>query len=552
MASHMGVQSFATTRNAQVEIFVEYILEQYCELLEREGFIKEYSIESQKHFESPIASDIWDHFVTFTETGTGKIVELWCQTTCYKGNKTGKPESNKTYEVRETLVEAISLREKQSDQNKIIRTLHVTVGSKKYTYAWFAPAKENTFDLSLYLDLDNVDIFKEISKVFEGVTTEFQLKKNLQKQAAEKTELGILINGTKKQIADWQTKSLMPIQIMADKQYELVKNELKHRQTEIQNSIVRSQGAGLDIKTRANKHVHGAKEKDPLILETVNLLLQKNPFIRHAQKAIIEWDQFSNSVVDICSKANSLSDFISGLWTVKNDNRLLFRRLLLRIGTEEAIHYVQDLNIDGVSEHNLYKGDHSDEQLKKVIEHVAKGIGNFSKEELKDALISNKSKKILKNSIWFEAKNGTDLKPSFDYIVLCLLNEGYRIEKASTLKDKAIGFHSEFSINGEKVNPYTNLKVIINPQDEVVAFLKGKFFRQPEFPRRCKEESYVAFTLKHLLQNGVFSERYSIPFIMFIDMPSDYTPPDYALRRLMAFGWSIAFNKDDVLEIIKS
>jgi hypothetical protein len=547
----MGVQTFATTRNAQVEGFVDFILEQYCEDLSDLGLIDDYSVESQCHYESDIASDIWDHLVSFIDKETSKRVQLWCQTTCYKGNKLGKPESNKTYEVRETLVEAISIREKLLSSDDVIRTVHLTVGSKKYTYDWFAAAKENTFDLSLYLDIENEDVFEAIADLYKEVTAEFQLRKKYLNEVEKDSNIGSLISSTKDILLQWYKKESMPLCRMANLQYSIVKNELNSRSEEIDSCISRSSKSGLDIKGRANKLVHGADEKDELIVETVDLLLQKNPFIKIAQEVVKNWENYSSRVNEILLSSDSLKEFISNLWSIKDSLGLVIRRLLLRVSAEESVHYVQDLDIDGVTEHNLYKGKLSEEQLSLVVSHVEKLVGEVEASELCNRLISNKAKNIIRSAIWFEAKNGTSLKPSFDYIELALKKSGYRVEKASVLKDKAIGYHSEFAVSGEKVNPYTNLKVILDENGNLLAFLKGKFFRQQEFPRRCKEEAYVSLTLKYRLSEGEFINRYSVPFIMFVDMPSDITPPEYALRRLASFGWSVAFNESDILDLIE-
>jgi hypothetical protein len=547
----MGVQKFATTRNAQVEALVDYVLELFCRELDVQGVISNYAVESQSHYESLFASDIWDHLVTFTERNSQKKVQLWCQTTCYKGNATGKPEPNKTYEVRETLVEAISIREKVISSKDIIRTVHLTVGSKKYTYDWFASAKENTFDLSLYLDLDSKDVFEEVSKCFDGVTAEFQLWKNFSDELFKKSDIGKLISSTKERLINWQTKESMPMQTMANSQYYIVENELKNRKLEISECVKRAPGCGIDVKGRSNRLVHGSAEKDELIIATVDLLLQKNPFIKAAKNANEHWTTYSARLLALSKVSNNLSDYIKRLWTIEDDLGLVVRRLLLRIGSRDSVHYVQDLDIEGVTEHNLYKGKLSLEQLEKVVEYAQGVVGVKSVESLYKSLISTKAKRILRSSIWFEAENGTSLKPSFDYIELALEQSGYKLEKCSSHAVKAVGYHSEFAVSGERVNPYTNLKLILDSDGKVLAFLKGKFFRQQEFPRRCKEEAYTSITLKNELVKEKFSERFSIPLIMFVDMPADFSPPEYALRRLLAFGWRVAFNKEDILRIIQ-
>jgi len=553
MASHMGVQNFATSRNAQVETFIEYILEYYCEKLLSEERIDNYTIESQKLYTSEIAHDIWDHFISFHDKVLSKDVQLWCQTTCYKGNKTGKPESNKTYEVRETLVEAISFRKYILNSNDVVRTIHFTVGSKKYTYDWFAPAKEHTFDLSLYLDLDVENIFGVIAEAYRGATTELHVKNYYTDAIEHDAPIGNVILDTCSRLLHWQTKECMPVQPYANKQYFLVETELSERREEIEETIARSINAGLDIKKRCNDLVHGVindEGEDQFIIKTTHLLLEKNPFIKNAKQAISDWKSFTKKVENIADGSSGMPHFIRKLWCSDKEFRLLIRRLLFRIDTDDAIHYVQDLDIVGVTEHNLYKGNHTEIQVDMIVDHILDILSYSTVDALSSRLVSNKAKGILRKSIWFEAKNGTALKPSFNYIELVLKSEGFNVEKASTIAEKPIGYHAQFVSADEKVNPYTNLKVIVDSKGHLLAYLKGKYFRRQEFPRRCKEEAYVALTLKHDIVQGSFKKRVFIPIIMFIDMQENFTPPEYALKRLECFGWSSAFNYDDIVKLI--
>lgn len=81
-----------------------------------------------------------------------------------------------------------------------------------------------------------------------------------------------------------------------------------------------------------------------------------------------------------------------------------------------------------------------------------------------------------------------------------------------------------------------------------LAIVKGKFFRQPEFPRRVKEESYVGLTAKYDLIDNTFVEKYpNLPFIIFIDMAQNYTPPAFAIRRLINYGWIPFFQLDKLM-----
>jgi len=64
MASHMGVQTLASSRNSQVEYLVHFIIEKTLKSLSDDGYITKSDVSSQKHYSSEIASDVWDHTVT--------------------------------------------------------------------------------------------------------------------------------------------------------------------------------------------------------------------------------------------------------------------------------------------------------------------------------------------------------------------------------------------------------------------------------------------------------------------------------------------------------
>lgn len=546
----MGVQRFATTRNAQVELYIEFVLEQYCERLKLEGRICDYSVESQKHYVSDIASDIWDHYVSFADKVTQKEIELWCQTTCYKGSKTGKPEPNKTYEVRETLVEAISFRERIIKASGEIRTIHFTVGPKKYAYDWFSPAKEYTFDLSVYVDANKEDVFNLIDSAFTHAPTERQVKENFKKEMTNHTALGRITSNCIDNVFTWQIANQLAVQDYANLQYRLTESEYTNRKMEIETIHSKSKNAGLNIKKRCNDVVHGKKDTDKNIQKTVELLLDKKPFIKYAKQAIRDWDGFKKLISDIDQQSNDFRSFIRNLWAQPKYIRLLTRRLLLRIAADDSISYIQDVNIEGITEHNLYTGNHKGRTLDQIVLHVEDINSNFTKENLSESLCSDKAKNILKSSIWFESRNGTTLTPSFDFIELQLKSRGFTVRPATSLVNKPIGYHSEFA-SDSNVSSYTNLKVILDSTGVLLAYVKGKFFREQEFPRRCKEEAYVALTLKYALVDRKFIRRTNVPVIMFVDMQTDYTPPAYSLKRLAHFGWSPTFSIDEIVELIK-
>lgn len=545
----MGVQKFATTRNAQVETFVELVLTSLCDELVAGKNIESYEIDSQKHFESEIASDVWDHYVKLNISDSASAIELWCQTTCYKGNSSGKPEPNKTYEVRETLVEAISFRELIANEHSKLRSIHFTVGPKEYSYPWFPIAKEATFDLSLYLSTqDGSDIFSHIGDLFDGASTTVQVRNNF--NAVENEELKRIVESTKKDLMGFLFPELLAKNELADSQLLAIQKDLEFRAKEMVDVLSRASGAGRNIKGQCNKLVHGMSSADPLIEGTVQLLLDKNPFLKKARQTIEEWEGYAQELIENASGCTSIEELAFGLWQSDLPDRLVSRRLLLRTLLGEDTDYLQDLDVEGITEHNLYAGTHSDVQASEIVEKVLDVRVGWDSEILLQKLVSKESRTLLRSLFWFEARNGTSLKPSFDYITLALENKGFTLKKATSAQ--LTGFHAEFEGNEKTVKPYQNFKLLVDQHGNELALLKGKFFRSQEFPRRCKEEAYIALSLKYSLRNGEVVDRSGLPLIMFIDMEEDYKPPEYALKRLMAFGWIACFSVEDVLRVIGS
>lgn len=547
MASHMGVQTFATERNSHAEFFVHVLLEMFGQNLLEKNKINKYHIESQSKYISEIASDVWDHKLSLINNE--KTTELWCQTTCYKGNKKGIPEPNKTYEVRETLVEGISIREYFAKAKSDCRSIHFTVGEKKYTYQWFLDLKESTYDKSFYLGEENLDILSEITKVLGQVFTEEDKKNALYKEITNDTILGKTISKTINALAIWWETGLTKSSL-ADKQWALVSNELAKMQ-KLSSPLNKK---GINIKGRVNAIVFEKElnKEDPLIIKTAIELLSKKPFLKVALEATSDWDTFCLKFLNITLQSNTYLNAIIALWSDTSLNRLIIRRLLLRIHTTDSIAYVQDLNVDGISEHNLYHGDHNQTQTKMISTIIHTQLLNNKINNLDELLkaVKNRGKNLINSARWFEAKNGTSLKPSFDYVELALQEAGYKILKPSKQTLQTIGYHSELS--KESVKAYTNLKLVADKNNNILCILKGKFFRDQEFPRRCKEEAFVSLSLKFTYLNSNFEERFpNIPLIMFVDMNTGCNPPLHALNRLMAFGWKPFFNIEDLVADLK-
>jgi len=341
----------------------------------------------------------------------------------------------------------------------------------------------------------------------------------------------------------------MPKSRLADLQWQIVNQEYKNHAGKWPDF---SKLKGSDIKGRTNRFLFDADavEPDTLIPRAAAKILERKPFLSTALKAIADWPAFEASIQKIYETSDGVEDFTRKLWNAAAPLHLLTRRILLRIHTGDTIAYVQDRDIQGITEHNLYAGNHSEKQVQlicaKIVSDVAAG-GITSAKILRDNIFSQ-GKKIINQARWFEAKNGTELKPSFEYAEMALQAAGFDVLSLSAAKFKANGYHGE--IASENVRPYTNLKAVFNKNGKMLAVLKAKFFRIQEFPRRCKEEAFVGLTLKYKYNNGRFMLRNNIPVVMFVDMAEDCKPPEYAVKRLISFGWDVVFSTKELIALM--
>lgn len=556
MPSHMSVQKIATKRNSLAEMLIDYILQRLSESLYAEGYIKEEAVpEQQKSFSRNDCSEVYDHFIQLHFSNKideqERTFEIWAQTTCYKGNATGKPESNKTYEIRETLVEALTLRKWLVEEKKNFRTIHFTLGPSNYTYGWFMHAKENAFDLSIYPQYAQGDVFDAIIELGKDAVYQFDFYEKLDSLMEENTHpLCTFITDTVNSLISYFVEGF-PASEMANKQALLLDKIQKSSIELMDYSVELSQNAGMDIKGNSVKMLDGEDIVDPILGKTLKRLIQTNPFLPVALDALNNWTSWSKNVFKRETLEQNLKDYVYDLWSDTTDNRYVIHRLLMRIYTEGSINYIQDLSIEGVDEHNLYNGNHSPEQIVQIVDYLCETYiehGITSSVALYDKLISNQAKALVNSSLKFERINGTSLKPSFFYLeeYISPKYELVSFEEASLAAP--IAYYSKFA-EDLNVKAYDNLKVIRDTDTKKnLAIVKGKFFRQPEFPRRVKEESYVGITAKYDLIDSVFVEKYpDMPFIMFIDMAKNYTPPAFAIRRLINYGWQPFFQLDRLM-----
>jgi hypothetical protein len=309
-----------------------------------------------------------------------------------------------------------------------------------------------------------------------------------------------------------------------------------------------SQKTGMNIKGKAVSAMNNADTDDDVMAYTLERLNSTNPFLPLAAEALSNWQKWSDSVFTPKSEHNSLTAYITHLWSIRTNEKYIIRRLLCRLHTEGEINYIQDFDIPEVTEHNLYGGIHSTSQVQSLCKffiekYNANGITTVT--QLQRLLLSDRAKNIVKASRDFEKKNGTSIKPSFFYIEEFLKPEFVCIPFKDSGLPMPIGYYSNFS--EQTVLPYQNMKVVMTNKRKPIAIIKAKFFSQREFPRRVKEEGFTGLTAKYDFINSSFKKRYGdLPLIMFIDMIENFTPPDFAIRRLVNYGWIPFFQATDL------
>jgi hypothetical protein len=550
----MGVQTYASLRNEQVEYLVDFVLRNFVQKLKDEGYVSssQRSPVQQKQFTREDCNDIFDHYLELDLVrpmgNFDQKIELWAQTTSYKGNMTGKPEPNKTYEIRETLVEGLTARDWLTTEHRPFRIIHFTVGPSNYTYGWIKLAKDHVFDLSLYPDvgINSPALFAELANVLSGGVFNRDRLARLVNQPG--SQVGVYVKTITDALYEWFTRGL-PSSPLADKQAALLAKLRNDRRTLADAAVVASQQGGANIKQEAVTLLSEGGTTNQAMLRTLARLNSGNPFLALSLEAEIDWPNWVSTNLAIPVNCSDLEKYLQHLWTMQEDKKLLSRRLLLRIHTDDVVNYVQDIDVEGVTEHNLYNGAHTSAQVSVIVNQIAgrcRSAGINSPAALFQRLRSNRGRELSRASRRLESRNGTTMRPSFFYIEESLSDQYQFVSFRDTNLSLPIAYHSAFG--SAKVEPYDNMKVILRRQgDTPIAIIKAKYFNKPEFPRRAKEEGYVGLTTKYQYTNSAFQERYpGTPLIMFIDMNARVKPAEHAVRRLVTLGWDVFFKVDSL------
>jgi hypothetical protein len=553
MSSHMAAQAGATARNSQAELLVETALQLTLERLERRGQIGKSSVTRQPQFKRNDCSDVFDHLVEIEsiKTHAGQPLVLWAQTTCYKGHTTTATESNKTYEIRETLIEALGLRRWLRKERVSFRTIHFTVGPAAYAYGWFADAKRMSFDLSVYPPADTESLFEELDRLLHASVTEKESLLRIRNAGAGAPAVVSYLENTEKVLLRWFSNGALSNPV-ADAQADLIERTASRMRVHVNPIIAEAALGGAGIKPRVVRVLGGETDSDAALMRAAARVVKGNPFLETALKAEADWKLWCDKQYAITGNP-SLVAYVRALWCSPEPARRVTRRLLLRIHQPSGVPYVADLGVAGVTEHTLYMADQDPGKLDAIVSGLVANLrlaSVRSAHDLEERMRATSSRGVIRASRRFESGNGASVRPSFFYVEEALPSKFKFVKFAETDLASPVGYHASFT--KAQVNPYDNLRVIVNSRSGTPrAIIKAKFFRQQEFARRAKEEAYVGLTLMHDYASGRFVPRYgSLPLIMFVDMDSTVNPPEFALRRLLNSGWLPTFTMDGLLRLI--
>lgn len=536
---------------------MDFVLRKSIEQLAAEGVI-ERAVLPQRHaeFKAIDASDVFDHCFKIRFSNSKNEVEVWGQTTCYKGNELGVPEANKTYEIRETLIEALTLRRHLIQKGGEFRVVHFTFGPSAYTYGWFEGAKANAFDWSVYSSdiVPDYDIFPDLITLLTGSNSEADAYERLEKcLTGPVSQLKEFVEKFIGHVAEWLSK-IPEKNTFADKQAGLLNGEYFAIKSQLPAILQASKNGGESIKGKVLEVIASGTSSDSHVAATLERIYQGNGFISKALEALKNWGKWEKDVLAQVDDALPLNDAINLLWNIGEGDFYITRRLLVRLFSAEGVHYPADLNIRGVTEHTLYTVKYPEEQNAQIIRYLSDkytAAGIKSTTELKKLLLAPRVKQIVVDALKHDTSNGTNLKPSFYYLEEALKDDFDFVSFEEANLPLPVGYQINFA-GGATVQPYGNLKVVVDKKGLPKAIIKAKYFRKQEFPRRVKEEAYVGLTTKYELNAKEFSTRYKLPFIMFVDMDTNLVPPEFAVVRLTTTGWLPFFKVEEIRKFLKS
>lgn len=535
--SQMNTQRTATARNSRAETTVQALLTIFGEELLSSGHLASRPvIESQVRWQTELCSDVWDHRFTGVTTDGDEWV-IWAQTTNYKGHTNRKAESNKTYEVRETLTEALTLRATWPTKGNN-RSVHFTIGPTDYAYGWFSPMKSCSFDRSITISTREGDIFAQIDALLTSTRTESQVLGKIRDEVASKSALGIALKRAIDELHQWWLSEGLSTNPIADAQAHLIRAAIPARTT-VQEIIETGSASGFKkaaVQAILSGHV---AESDPAIQEAVKQTLAAKPFLASARRQIGSWSGFCTQVEDLVDPSASMLETIFALWQAQDPQaRESLRRILIRLRPQSESDYIQDVDVAGLSEHNLYGPLHTIQQGRAISQIICSHLpAEIVEPSQLITRIQQQGRQILREQIYFEAHNGTNAAMSFRTVIQALIHDGYVVAPTSRLEHSLIGYQRE--LTSETVRPYTNFRVIQDRRGNNLAVIKAKHFSAREFDRRCKEEGFVGISLSNRWVDGAFTPGLSLPLIMLIDVEDKTAINHRGVAKLIAMGWTV-------------
>lgn len=547
MGSIMGVQRTATKRNQRAELVSLFIFSRLAQELALPD-----QPRTQERSLTPISDDTWDTFLYDAKAD----VYVWSQTTCYKGyGPNVKAEANKTYEFRETVTELISLLATSSNVERM-RTVHILFGNKNYAYPWMADFKALVFDKSITIDLVDGDIHQCIENAIGQERIEANAFKRLDAEIFGGTQLGNILKSAINELSDWAHAGY-PTQ-------ELARDLSRHVRSQVPKGVTRSDSQVVhSIKKRVISTIvdPSTREVDPGIISAAESFLDSKPFIRASQNYLRNWEKIKSNLAS--DPTDDLVAFISKAWTSQDEDfRIIIRRLFLRATYVGDVNYVQDLDVAGVTEHNLYNGVHNDTQVAEISTLIAsrlRRISVTSPSELRQ-IIWETGQATLRALVDYEVQNGTTANYSTQVVKDIMVEASYRVEpKPDKIGYPARGYHVDLMEQRTVRGPdrqvpgmFNNLSLVLTNDNKPLAYIKTKYFRNQEYERRAKEESFIGLMMS--FDHAVATGSRRLPLIMYVDTDTSniLEKVQRALNKLESFGWIVCQTPQELKDTLRS
>lgn len=495
------------------------------------------------------------------------------QTTCYKEKGTDGGEPNKTYEMRETLMEYLlaylNLLEQYSGITPdLIRLFHVIIGDPDYSYSYFHIIRSKTYDLNIVVNLasGSEDLYDSLEKALpeETLRDSKSISQSLERALKESASIATAIKTIAEELSSFE-KHEFPSSLVGKTQRDALIRLVTSRKALFHMHKRSYKGAAIKREYLAAAKGN-ASECSPEIRAVVQKIFLLRPFLPEAKVALsggsAGWKNYVDSHLMIPDFNIPLKQTLIGLWNIDpNGVREVVRRVIVKLPGEvsqEGTLYPQDIPVRGVNEHNLYGNTFPYSITEEIIDFLLKGyheVNVASTEKFYSEFVA-RGRGIVKTGFDYDIQNGTVIKPSLYYLQNELKKHGYQIQKPmEVLRERITGYIGKlFEVNGGAFNSFS---VICSKKGIALALFKSKYFRPQEFDRRVKEEGFVSFTSMFQVRENdgkTILEPHlpNLPRVLFIDTDDDWEPNKNAVEQLFLLGWDVFFNIKEMMEFLVS